>query len=277
MTTPLDTTTDADKALKDRHRAMWALGSYPTVAAEIVRDLGAVLIDACGVAPGQRVLDVAAGTGNAAIAAARAGATVVASDLTPELVEVGRALSAQAGVPIDWGQADAEALPYDDASFDVVMSCIGVMFAPHHQRSADELVRVCRPGGTIGVLSWTPRGFIGQLFATMRPYVAPPPPGVQPAPLWGDEDHVRELFGDRVHDVAVRRQTLPVDRFATGEQFRDYFQAHYGPVIAAYRQLADDPERTAALDADLRDLGDRGRADGTGTAWEYLVFTARRN
>ncbi len=162
--------TEADRALKAKHRAMWALGDYPAVARDIVGDLGPVLVQASGVGPGERVLDVAAGSGNASIPAAAAGATVVASDLTPELFETGRKAAAQAGVEVDWQQADAEALPYPDASFDTVLSCLGVMFAPHHQAGADELVRVLRPGGTLGLLSWTPEGFIGQMFATMKPY-----------------------------------------------------------------------------------------------------------
>ena len=158
---------------------------------------------------------MAAGSGNASIPAAAAGATVVASDLTPELFETGRKAAADAGVEIDWQQADAEALPYPDASFDTVLSCLGVMFAPHHQAGADELVRVLRPGGTLGLLSWTPEGFIGQMFATMKPYAPAPPPGAQPPPLWGSEEHVRALLGDRVTEVSASRASLVVDEFAT--------------------------------------------------------------
>ncbi|MEV0810046.1 class I SAM-dependent methyltransferase [Micromonospora sp. NPDC050200] len=275
MTTSIDA---ADKALKSRHRAMWALGDYPAVASEIIPELGRTLVAACGIRSGDRVLDVAAGSGNAAIPAALAGAQVTASDLNPELLEVGRRLADQQGADLEWRQADAEAMPFDDGSFDTVLSCVGVMFAPHHQAGADELVRVCRPGGTIGLLSWTPQGFIGQLFATLKPYVAAPPPGAQPAPLWGDEQHVRALFGDRVADIAARRQTLRVDGFATPEAFRDYFKTNYGPTVAAYRGIADDPDRTAALDRDLAELArrnDRG-AGATVMEWEYLLLTARR-
>jgi hypothetical protein len=154
------------------------------------------------------------------------------------------------------------------------------MFAPHHQASADELVRVCRPGGTIGLLSWTPEGFIGQLFATMKPYAPPPPPGAQPPPLWGREDHLRSLLGDQVTNVWVRRQSVRVDLFARPEDFRDYFKARYGPTIAAYRGIAADPDRTAALDAELAGLARRhGTVNATGStamAWEYLLFTARK-
>lgn len=158
--------TGADQALKARHRAMWALGDYPAVAAEIIPELGATLVEAAGVRRGDRVLDVAAGSGNAAIPAALAGASVVACDLTPELLVTGQGLAAQRGAELEWHEADAEALPYADGEFDTVLSCVGVMFAPHHQASAQEMLRVCRPGGTIGLISWTPEGFVGQMFAT---------------------------------------------------------------------------------------------------------------
>jgi SAM-dependent methyltransferase len=271
MTSTTDTTT-----LKGRHRAMWASGDYPAVAAEVVAPLGRTLVEAAGIRPGDRVLDVAAGTGNAAIAAALAGGRVVASDLTPELFDDGRRRAAAAGAALEWEEADAEALPYGDGQFDVVLSCIGAMFAPHHQQTADELVRVCRPGGTIALLSWTPAGFIGRLFATMKPYVPAPPPGAQPPPLWGSEDHVRELLGDRVTGLSARTGTLPVDRFGTPEDFRDYFKARYGPTIAAYRNLAGDPDRTAALDRDLAGLARSAGAGRHPMDWEYLLVTARR-
>ena len=199
--------TDEDAALKAKHRAMWALGDYPAVAAEIIPELGETIVAATGVGAGDRVLDVGAGSGNASIPAALAGAEVIASDLTPELFEAGRRVAEDRGATLTWEQADAEALPYKDGEFDCVMSTVGVMFAPHHQESADEMVRVCRPGGTIANIAWTPAGFIGQMFATMKPYAPPPPPGAQPPPLWGDEDHVRALFGDRVTDVTTEKQS----------------------------------------------------------------------
>ena len=205
------TDTAADRALKAKHRTMWGLGDYPDVAARLIPELGPVLVTAAGIRPGERVLDVAAGTGNVAVPAALAGADVVASDLTPELFTAGRAFAERQGVTVRWEEADAEALPYADDSFDAVLSCVGVMFAPHHQQAADELVRVARPGGRIGLISWTPEGFVGDLFKTMKPYVPPPPPGAQPPPLWGDEAHVRALLGDRVTDVEARKQTVTVD------------------------------------------------------------------
>ena len=275
--TALSDTVEADQALKAKHRAMWALGDYPSVAAEIIPDLGAVLVEACGVGPGARVLDVAAGSGNATIPAALTGASVVACDLTPELFDSGREQAARHGVEVEWQEADAEALPFADGEFDVVLSCVGVMFAPHHQATADELIRVCRPGGTIGLLSWTPEGFLGQMLATMKPYAPPPPPDAQPPPLWGDENHVRTLFGDRVTDVTARRDNVRVDRFDDPETFREYFKTHYGPTIVAYRGIAEDPDRIDALDRDLADLARRFDygTDTTVMDWEYLLLTAR--
>lgn len=267
---------EADRALKAKHRAMWALGDYPAVASDVVAALGPILVEASQVGRGDRVLDVAAGAGNASIPAARTGASVVASDLTPELLDNGRRRAEALGVDLTWRQADAEALPFADGEFDAVLSCIGVMFAPHHQQSADELVRVCRPGGTIGLVSWTPEGFIGQMFATMKPYAPPPPPGAQPPPLWGREDHVRDLLGDRVTSVDARTQNLTVDRFATPEQFRDFFKACYGPTIAVYKNIADEPERVAALDGELADLARRHDQGGGVMDWEYLLVTARK-
>lgn len=260
--------------LKARHRALWALGNYPDVAATVIPDLGQTLVEACRVTAGERVLDVAAGSGNASVPAALAGAHVTASDLTPELLEAGRTRAEADGVAVSWEVGDAEALPYPDASFDVVMSCVGVMFAPFHRAAAGELLRVARPGGRIGLVSWTPEGFIGRMFATMKPFAPAPPPGAQPPPLWGDETHVRSLLGDGVADVDVERRTVTVDRFATAEEFRDYFKACYGPTIAVYRGL--DEARAAELDDALAALA-RGFDEGAGRmSWEYLLLTARR-
>ncbi len=277
MTTALNAA-EADRVLKSAHRAMWALGDYAAIASEVIPHLGADLVEACGVRRGMRVLDVAAGPGNAAIPAALTGASVVASDLTPELLEAGRREAARRGADLEWRQADAEALPFADGEFDVVLSCMGVMFAPHHQASASELIRVCRPGGTIGLISWTPQGFVGEMLAAMKPYLAPPPPGAQPPPLWGQEEHVSALFGDRVTDLTMRRRTIRVDCFATPEEFRDRFKTCYGPTVSAYRGIAEDPERVAALDHALADLARRHDRGTTSTVmdWEYLLLTTRR-
>jgi ubiquinone/menaquinone biosynthesis C-methylase UbiE len=268
---------DADRALKAKHRALWASGDYPAVARDLIPGLGAELVRFCGVTSGQRVLDVGAGSGNASIPAALTGATVVASDLTPELFTAGRAAAEAAGAAVEWMEADAEDLPFADASFDVVLSCVGAMFAPHHQVVADELLRVCRPGGTVGMLNWTPEGFIGGLFATMGPFAPPPPPGATPPPRWGSEDHVRTLFGERVTDVRTARQTV---EFTSGDplEFREYWKRNYGPTIAVYKANAADPERTAALDAAFLEYLTSRRDPGAEARWtaEYLLVAARR-
>jgi len=263
--------------VKAKHRALWALGDYPAVATDVIADLGEVLVEASGIDAGDLVLDVAAGSGNAAIPAAKRGASVVASDLTPELLQAGRR-AAGGDLHIVWEEADAEALHYGDDWFSVVMSCVGVMFAPNHQASADELVRVVRPGGTIGLISWTPEGFLGQMFSAMKPFAPAPPPGAQPPVLWGDPDHVTGLFGDRVTDVVARRERLRVDPFASPEEFRDFFKRTYGPTIATYRNIAEDPERVAELDQKLVEIA---RQNDVGESkfvmeWEYLLLTARR-
>ena len=275
--TAVSTQTDADRALKQKHRAMWASGDYPTLASDLIWELGPRVVAAADVRPGERVLDVAAGSGNAAIPAALRGATVVASDLTPELFDAGRRLATEAGAELEWREADAEALPFADDAFDVVLSTVGVMFAPHHEVAADELVRVTKPGGRVALVNWTPQGFIGQMFKAMKPFAAPLPEGAQPAPLWGDEQHVRDLLGDRVTDVTAERQTVEIDRFDTGEEFRDYFKHHYGPTIAVYHRIADDPDQVRALDTALADLGRAHGLDRPGGSmqWEYLLFTAR--
>lgn len=262
--------------IKAKHRAMWALGDYSAVATEVIPALGPVLVEASGIRSGDRVLDVAAGSGNAAIPAALAGGQVIASDLTPELFEAGRRAAEAAGVSVDWREADAEALPFTENQFDAVVSCVGVMFTPDHQASADELVRVTRPGGTIALINWTPAGFIGQMFATMKPYAPPPPPGAQAPPLWGQEEHVRELLGDRVTDMVAHRRTLSVDRFGTPEEFLDFFKAYYGPTISVFRNLAESPDRVRALEEELLDLARRYGCGNGPMEWEYLLVTARK-
>jgi ubiquinone/menaquinone biosynthesis C-methylase UbiE len=268
-----------DRELKTKHRALWASGDYPAVAAELIPELGPALVQAAGVRPGDRILDVAAGSGNASIPAAEAGANVTASDLTPELFDAGRRIAAQRGVDLEWVEADAEALPFADNGFDIVLSCVGVMFAPHHQAAADELIRVVRPGGRIALISWTPEGFIGNLFKTMKPYAPPPPPGASPAPLWGSEDHVRELFADRVTDLTMQRRTVVLDHCTEPIEFREYWKRNYGPTIAAYKFNADAPTRVEALDrAFLEFLTSSNRGDGRRAVWEaeYLLVTATK-
>lgn len=225
------------------------------------------------------VLDVAAGTGNASIPAALAGARVVASDLTPELLEAGRARADAAGAELEWVTADAEALPFEDASFDCVISSIGAMFAPHHQQTADELVRVCRPGGTIGLLSWTPEGMIGALFRTIGPFAPPPPPGAQPPPLWGGEEHVRELLGDRADLTSVERGVLEVDAFPVARDYADHFRARYGPTIAAEtnaRREGRGDDFAAAINGFAEEWNRAPDGAPAHFEMEYLLTVARR-
>jgi SAM-dependent methyltransferase len=240
--------------------------------------LGPRLVAASGIHAGQRVLDVAAGTGNASLPAALAGAAVTASDLTPELLEAGRVRAEAAGLELDWVEADAEHLPFEDGSFDVVISAIGVMFAPHHQVAADELVRVCRPGGTIGLLSWTPQGMIGDLFRAMGKFNPPPPAGVQPPPLWGGEEHVQGLLGDSVDFTSMTRDVLEVTAFSTADAFADHFASSYGPTIVTQGNARRDErevefENALAAVTRARDLGDDGRAR---FELEYLLAVGTR-
>ena len=272
------TTQTADSELKARHRTMWASGDYPHMVDTFLLPLGPRLVDACPIEPGTRVLDVAAGTGNASIPAAQRGAMVTASDLTPELLDAGRARAEAEGLDLTWTPADAEALPFDDASYDVVMSSIGVMFAPHHQSAADELVRVCRPGGSIGLLSWTPEGMLGALFATMKPFAPPPPPGASPPPLWGSEEHLRGLFGGRVELHTLEKQTLDITAFTQPHDYAAHFKAYYGPTIAV-RANAEREGRAAEFDAALDafcDTWNRGTADAARFEKEYLIAVGTR-
>jgi SAM-dependent methyltransferase len=270
--------TISDPELKARHRAMWASGDYPSMVETFLLPLGPRLVAACGIGPGMRVLDVAAGTGNASIPAAQAGADVVASDLTPELLEAGRRRAAAAGLELEWVEADAERLPFEDASFDVVMSSIGAMFAPHHQDVADELVRVCRPGGTIGLLSWTPEGMLGALFRTMGPFAPPPPPGAQPPPLWGSEQHLHELFGARARFRTLQRDVLDITAFERPHDYAEHFKARYGPTIAAQanaRRNGREAEFEEALNR-FCDEWNRGTPDRARFEKEYLLAVATR-
>jgi SAM-dependent methyltransferase len=257
---------------------MWASGNYPSMVETFLLPLGPRLVEACDIGPGTRVLDVAAGTGNASIPAAQRGAHVTASDLTPELLEAGSRRPEAAGLEIEWVAADAEKLPFDDQSFDVVMSAIGVMFAPHHQAAADELVRVCRPGGTIGLLSWTPEGMIGGLFRTMGPFAPAPPPGAQPPPAWGGEGHVRALFGERVEFGTMERDALEVTAFARPDDFGEHFKQRYGPTIATQanaRNNGRDAEFEQALSA-FCDESNLGTPEQARFEMEYLVAVGKR-
>ena len=269
-------TTDAD--LKARHRAMWASGDYPSMVETFLLPLGPRLVAGCGIGEGMRVLDVAAGTGNASIPAAQAGAEVTASDLVPDLLEAGRERAQAEGAELDWVEADAEKLPFEDGSYDVVMSSIGAMFAPHHERVAGEMARVCKPGGTIGLLSWTPEGMVGALFRTMGPFMPPPPPGAQPPPLWGSEEHLAGLFGDGVGWGTPTRDVLEVTAFDAPGDFGEHFKQRYGPTIAARANAAKDG-REGELDRALDEFCHEWNRGSDGDArfeMEYLLAVGTR-
>jgi ubiquinone/menaquinone biosynthesis C-methylase UbiE len=264
---------------KTETRAMWALGDYHRFARETVWELGSVLVDAAGISSGERVLDVAAGTGNVAIRAAEAGARVVASDLTPEHFDAGRREAAERGVELEWVEADAESLPFGDGVFDVVTSSLGAIFAPGHQAVADELLRVCRPGGRIGMVNFTPDGLAADFFGALGPYMPPPPPDALPPLLWGSEDHVRKLFGDRVETLELKRSSY-VESAATPQAYVDLFTETFGPVIAVRTSLADDSERLAAFDRELLDFATGSNTGAPGGeaeyCYDYLLVVARR-
>jgi SAM-dependent methyltransferase len=269
----LDTAIGDDQTLAATHRTMWALGDYALMAEEVMAPLGPILVAAMGIGPGVRVLDVAAGSGNISLPAAQAGATVVSADLTPELLRRSQARAAAQGLTLDYREANAHALPFGDGEFDTVMSAIGVMFAPNHQRAAGELVRVCRPGGTIGLISWTAEGFFGRMLATIRPYRPSLSPAVPPASLWGREGYIAGLLGDRIRGVETQRGALEVNRFDSAEAVHGYFKNHYGPTIEAYANISHNRVLTAELDAQLIELAEHYLADGT-MEWEYLLLIA---
>ena len=264
----------------DPARELWRLGDYSQVVKDVVGGLGPVLVEACGVTEEHRVLDVAAGTGSVAIPAAEKGADVVALDITPELFEAGRREAAARGVEIDWVEGNAQQLPYENDEFDVVMSAIGAMFAPDHQRTADELLRVCRPGGTIGMINWPPAGAVADFFKTFGAFAPPPPPDWQPPVLWGDPDYVKDRFGDGVTDLTATEGKLVIDHFSSPEEFCDYYKRFFGPTIATYESISGDPQKVKELDeAALANARDSNIGEPGGKPvyeLEYVVITARK-
>lgn len=261
--------------LKSRQRRTWSSGDYGKIAWLTV-PLADTLCDAVDVRPGSAVLDVACGTGHVAIAAARRFGDVTGIDYVPELLDAARRRASAEALAIEFREADAEALPFGDDSFDYVLSAIGVMFAPNQEQAASELVRVCRPGGVIGVANWTPAGFVGGILKTVGKHV-PPPPGVNPPTLWGTEERVRELFGDRVADPTFTT-TGVTERFPSAEFFADFFIENYGPTLKAAEALAGETERRA-FRGDLVALAQRwNRATGDTVTcdWEYLVSVATK-
>lgn len=271
---------DLDVQMKAIARRMWALGDYHRFATETVWQLGPMLVAACRISAGQRVLDVAAGTGNVAIRAAEVGAQVVASDLTPENFTAGRKEAAARGVELEWIEADAERLPFADAEFDVVTSSLGAIFAPDHHAVANEMLRVCRSGGTIGMINFRPVGLAADFFELLGRYAPPPPPGGMSPLMWGSEEHVRALFGDRAESLQITRGQY-VERSPGGpESYRELFESSFGPLIAIRASLADDPERARTLERDFRDFTTRGNRGLAGAAaeypYEYLLVVARK-
>ncbi|MGZ5403071.1 MAG: methyltransferase domain-containing protein [Nocardioides sp.] len=271
--TTMTITTDYTE-LRDKQQQVWSSGDYNKIAA-ITVPLSEHLVDLVGVEPGSRVLDVATGTGHAALAAARRSGVVVGIDYVPELLDIARRRATAENLEIDFAQADAEDLPYGDGAFDIVVSAIGVMFSADHQRAARELARVCRRGGRIAVASWTPEGFVGGMLAAVGRHVSPPA-GAQPPTRWGHEDVVAGLLGDDVIDVDSVTATV-TQRFADADAFADLFLTYYGPTYSAANRLTE--EGRAALRDDLVALAnsfDRGQGSGLVVDWEYRIVSATR-
>jgi SAM-dependent methyltransferase len=255
ITTAVDYT-----AIKARQRDTWASGDYAVIGTTL-QIVGESLCEAADVQAGERVLDVAAGNGNASLAAARRGADVTAADYVVSLLDQAQARASAEGLAIEIQRADAEALPFPDGSFDVVLSTFGVMFAPNQDQAAAELLRACRPGGRIGLANWTPSGFIGQMFKTVGRYVSPPA-GVRPPVAWGEEDRLRELFGSDVQSLAVTRRQY-VFRYRSAEDWLETFRTYYGPTLKAFSALDDAAQ--AALEWDLLALANEYNTSITGT------------
>jgi SAM-dependent methyltransferase len=261
-------------AVKGRQQAAWSAGDYAVVGTTL-QIVGESLCEALDLRPGVRVLDVAAGNGNATLAAARRWTDVTSTDYVPALLERGRARASAEGLPVQFEQADAENLPYGDANFDVVLSTFGVMFTPDQEKAASEMARVCKPGGKIGLANWTPASFIGQLFKQMGQYL-PPPAGVKSPALWGTEERLRELFGNRLDAIAIERKNF-VFRYRSPAHWLEVFRTFYGPMQKAFGAL--DSTKQEALAADLIALAGRfNRAtDGSLAApGEYLEVVVKR-
>jgi len=258
-------------------RDVWTSGNYPEVAERLIRGFGPVLVDELQIGPGQQVLDVACCAGNVAIPAALAGADVTGLDIAPALLEQGAANAWAADVDIEWVEGDAQAMPFEDGGFDIVTSAVGVMFCPSHEQAAAELLRVCRPGGTIGLINWTPEGLIGSVFGVLAPFMPPPAPGAKPGSLWGTEEHVSALFGDAIDEFYCERRTILFEGLAP-DAFVDLMRASYGPVLRVFEQL-DDWARADELDAELRRFArslNQGVPGAPRLESEYMLTLARR-
>jgi len=261
-------------AVKNKQHLAWSAGDYAVVGTTL-QIVGESLCEALDLRAGERVLDVAAGNGNATLAAARRWCDVVSTDYVPTLLERGRARASAEGLPVQFEQADAESLPYTDHSFDVVLSTFGVMFTPDQEKAAAEMARTCKPGGRIGLANWTPTSFIGELFKLIGKYL-PPAAGVKSPALWGTEARLRELFGARLDTIAIERRNF-VFRYRNAAHWLEVFRTFYGPMHKAFGAL--DAEKQEALAADLIALAERfNRAtDGTLVApSEYLEVVIQR-
>ena len=261
-------------AIKERMHKVWTSGEYARIGNPLVL-IGELLCEAVDLHSGDRVLDVATGSGNTAISAARRFCEVTGMDLAPESIEHARRRAEAEGMDITFEVGDAEDLSYPDASFDVVVSTIGVMFCPNQEKAAAELLRVCRPGGKIGLASWTPEGFTGNMLRVVGKHV-PPPPGVKPPSLWGTEGRLRELFGEGVSSLQATQRTYNF-RYPSAEHFVDWFRNYYGPTVRAFAAL--DPDGQNALERDLRDLLDSRNTSGDETLVvpsDYLEAVAVR-
>lgn len=255
-------------------RQVWSSGNWDEVAPYIAQ-AGPPLLDAVGIEPGIRLLDVGAGSGGAvSIPAAQRGARVVASDLVGDHFEAGRRRAAEAGVEIEWVEADALELPFEDDSFDRVCSTFGHMFAPDHALAAAEMIRVCRPGGAIGFCCWTPEGVIGEMFRIMAPHMPPPPEGFQPPSLWGSEDHVKSLFDAPGVRLSFERR-MNVFEDESIEAYNEHMETHFGPILSAKAALGDD---WPALSADFDEFLTKANLAADGSLryeGEYLQTVAR--
>ena len=261
-------------AIKDKQQAAWAAGDYAVIGTTL-QIVGELLCEALDLRAGERVLDVAAGNGNATLAAARRWCEVISTDYVPALLERGRMRAAAEGLPVEFEQADAENLPYADASFDVVLSTFGVMFTPDQEKAAAELARVCRAGGRIGLANWTPAGFIGELFKLLGQYL-PPPAGVRSPALWGTEERLRELFANRTRSIEIGRKYF-VFRYRSAAHWLETFRTFYGPVQKVFAAL--DEAKRGWLTADMIALAERFNRAHDGTLVvpsEYLEVVITR-
>jgi ubiquinone/menaquinone biosynthesis C-methylase UbiE len=260
------------KALKGRQQAAWSSGDYALIGTTL-QIVGETLCEAVDIRSGQKVLDVAAGNGNASLAAARRWCDVVATDYVPALLDRARERAAAERLEIEFRQADAEALPFADCSFDVVLSTFGVMFTPDQQRAAAEMARVCKPGGKIGLANWTPEGFIGQVFKTIGKHL-PPQPGAKSPALWGTADRIAELFGPSAFKAVQRNFVF---RYRSPLHWLEVFKTYYGPVLKTFAALQ--PDAQAALQRDLLALIDRFNRSGDGSMVvpsDYLEIVVTR-